>query len=239
MCFSAEASFAIGAALVPAGGYCVAAAVRKRPRLLPLALVPLFFGMQQIGEGFVWVGLHRGDHSLVRSASMVFLFFALAFWPFYFPLQTALTESKPRKRLVFGLIAAAALGWFFVLYLPIISGPDSVLTTHVVQHSIHYDYAGLPVNRYVPQTLLRVFYFLCVAIPMAMGSESLGRAAGLAFGASAVVAVLLYDYAFVSVWCFFAAALALYLCWLFARIGSNDRVKEPVPIIRSRGCESA
>jgi hypothetical protein len=50
--------------------------------------------------------------------------------------------------------------------------------------------------------------------------------------------VLLSDYAFVSVWCFFAAALALYLCWLFARIGSDDPLKEPA-VIRSRGCESA
>ena len=38
MCFSAEASFAVGAALVPAGIYCLKSAFQKRTALVPLAL---------------------------------------------------------------------------------------------------------------------------------------------------------------------------------------------------------
>jgi hypothetical protein len=41
MCFSAEASFAAGAALLPAGIYCTSVAARKRPAYLPLAVIPI------------------------------------------------------------------------------------------------------------------------------------------------------------------------------------------------------
>lgn len=239
MCFSAEASFAVGASLIPAGAYCATAAVRKRPRLLPLALVPVFFGLQQISEGFVWIGLHRVDPALIRSASLVFLFFALAFWPFYFPFITSLSESHPRKRLVFGLVTVIAFAWFWVLYFPIVSGPESLLRTHVVEHSIQYDYASLAVYKYIPRPLLRVLYFLCVAVPLAFGSESLGRSAGIVFAVSAVFAVIVYDYAFVSVWCFFAAILSGYLCWLFARLPNVERTPADTESSQSRELLSA
>jgi hypothetical protein len=32
------------------------------------------------------------------------------------------------------------------------------------------------------------------------------------------VSALVFHYAFVSVWCFFAAVLAIYLCWVFYRL---------------------
>ena len=81
MCFSAEASFGAAALLVPSGAYCLRSAVRKMPRWLPLAAVPLVFGIQQCSEGLVWVGLGRDDAALTREASLVYLFFALTFWP--------------------------------------------------------------------------------------------------------------------------------------------------------------
>jgi Family of unknown function (DUF6629) len=215
MCFSADASFAAGAALIPVGGICVAMALRKRPALLPLALVPIFFGLQQLSEGFVWLGLHDADTALTRPASLVFLFFALAFWPFWFPLITAVAETQPRKRVIFRWLTVISAVWFFVLYLPIITGPESVLTTRVAHHSIQYDYDGLAIYRYISKPLLRVAYFMCVALPMLFGSESLGKLPGLFFAVSAVISALVFSYAFVSVWCFFAALLSAYLCWMF------------------------
>ena len=68
MCFSAQASFAAGAALLPAGVYCVTVALRRQRSALPLAIVPLVFSFQQFCEGFVWVGLANEDAALVRSA---------------------------------------------------------------------------------------------------------------------------------------------------------------------------
>ncbi|MSQ97310.1 MAG: hypothetical protein EXR98_22525 [Gemmataceae bacterium] len=60
-----------------------------------------------------------------------------------------------------------------------------------------------------------MLYLLAVALPPLLGSGTWGRTPGLVLEASALIAVVIYDYAFVSVWCFFAAVLASYLCYVF------------------------
>lgn len=221
MCFSATASFAAGAVLTPAGIYCMTAALRKRPGSLPMAVVPLVFGIQQISEGFVWEGLEHGDPALVRSASLAFLFVALAFWPFWFSFISALMDPRPIARRLFAGLAVASTAWFWVLFYPLITGPDSLLETRIVHHSIFYDILKLKVYQHVPITVTRLLYFSCVAIPMAFGSETLGRIPGLLFGASVIIAALAFNYAFVSVWCFLASWISGYLClfyWKMERI---------------------
>ena len=62
MCFSATASFTAGTALSAVGGLTLRKSRGKAE--LPLALVPLIFGIQQLSEGVLWVSL-RND--LVRG----------------------------------------------------------------------------------------------------------------------------------------------------------------------------
>lgn len=218
MCFSAAASFAVGGALVPAGVYCIGAAWLKKPSYLGLAAVPLFFGIQQIGEGFVWTALHHGDLAQTRSASLFFLFFALAFWPFWFPVLTTIMEPLPTPKWIFAAISVLTSAWFWILYYPLLVGPESLLKTEIVEHSVQYQYDGLAIYGYIPKLPLRILYLLSVAIPPMFCSESWGRIPGLVLGASALIAALIFDYAFVSVWCFFAAVLATYLCVVFYRL---------------------
>ncbi len=215
MCFSATASFAASAVLIPAGVYCITAAVRKRSNAWPLSLVPLAFGIQQLSEGFVWHGLEHDDAGYARQASLIFLFFALAFWPIWFPLVSTLMDPRPMARKIFLAFTLFSSSWFWVLYLPLAIGPESLLHIEQKHHSIYYDFLSLPVYQYVPLLLMRVLYFSCVAIPMAFGTGSLGRMPSLLFGATAIIAAVVYNYAFVSVWCFLAAWLSIYLCWYF------------------------
>lgn len=217
MCFSAEASFAVGAALVPAGAYCIGAAALKKPSYLGLAVVPLMFGIQQISEGFVWHALHHRDIEATRSSSLVFLFFALAFWPWWFSVVTAIMEPQPLRKWIFAVLGLLTTVWFWLLYYPLVTAQVS-FETKELHHSIQYLYDDLPVYDYVSRTPLRLLYFLSVALPPLIGSENWGRLPGLVLGASAVVAVILFDYAFVSVWCFFAAALSIYLAVVFYRL---------------------
>jgi hypothetical protein len=224
VCFSAAASFTAGAALVPAGIYCIAAALRKKPSYLGLAIVPLVFGVQQISEGFVWHALEHGDALSVRNWSLVFLYFALAFWPFWFSIVGALMESNPQRRWLFLVSACVTSTWFWILYYPLLVGNVS-LTTEIVGHSIRYDYFELPVYVYVSRTLLQLLYLASVALPMALGTESWGRIPGLVLAAVAVVAALVFEHAFVSVWCFFAAVLATYLSWMFYQMPAPLRVQ--------------
>jgi hypothetical protein len=219
VCFSAAASFGVGAALVPAGGYCIWAACVKKPRFLALAAVPFFFGVQQISEGFVWHALEHGDAEHARAPALFFLFFALAFWPFWFPFLTMTMETCRKRRWIFLGLTLGSTIWFWVLFYPIASGPDSLLKIQEHHHSIQYDYYdGLAIYQYVPRLLLQVLYLATIALPMVFGSNSWGRIPGLILGISAVFAAVVFEYAFVSVWCFFAAVLAVYLIAVFYRL---------------------
>jgi hypothetical protein len=225
MCFSAAASFSAGAILIPAGVYCLTASLRKRPSTAPLAVVPLVFGIQQISEGLVWHGLEH-DAAIVRPASLTFLFVALAFWPFWFPFISAVMDPRPPARRVFALLTIVSSAWFWVLFWPIVTGPDSLLKIIQVKHSIQYDFLSLEVYKHVPLTIMRVLYFSCVALPMAFGSGSLGRIPGVVFGASALVAAGVFHYAFVSVWCFIASWLSVYLCWFFWKMTNETGLRQ-------------
>jgi hypothetical protein len=221
MCFSPEASFAAAGALVPAGAYCVRAAVAKNPRLVPIALMPLAFAAQQAAEGFVWLGLRAGDPALTRVAALGFLFFALAFWPWWMSVVNVVLEPDPARRRVFVGLAVVTGAWFWVLYYPLLVGPDALLSVAVVHHSIAYSYSGLEVYRYVPHPALTVLYTLSIAVPMALGRKVFGPLPGVLLFASVVAAAAAFEYAFVSVWCFFAAGLAVTLCGMFYRMPSR------------------
>src|SRR3954465_12212799 len=108
MCFTAEASFGASAVLLPTGLSCIRAAARRRPAYLPLAVIPVFFSLQQFAEGLVWGGLSQDNPALVLVASLAFLFFALVFWPCWLPLCVAFAESRRKVKQI--LAAGAILG---------------------------------------------------------------------------------------------------------------------------------
>lgn len=237
MCFSGEASFVVGGALLPAGAFCIGAALKKQsPSYLGLAIVPLLFGIQQISEGFVWLALERNPNVQPRAESLVFLFFALAFWPFWFPVLTAMMEPQPPRRWILAGIALLATAWFWVLYYPLLIDDDA-LTTRVEHHSIQYDYYSLPIYgqledwlKPAPAPVLRLplqfLYLASIAAPMLLSSNTWGRIPGLILALSALFSAIVFHYAFVSVWCFFAAVLAGYLCWVFYQL---EHPAEPAP----------
>jgi hypothetical protein len=218
MCFSAEASFGAGAVLVPAGVYCLQAAARRKPRLLPLAAVPVFFGLQQISEGFVWLGLERGDTELTLRAALGFLLPALAGWPFWTPLLMWAMETHPVRKKLLLLWTALSTSWFWVLYLPLLVEPETLLTTHIQHHSIVYSLDDLPVYHYLSLLAVRILYVLTVTIPLVISSDRGGKVPALLVAATVVVAFVFFQYAFVSVWCFFAAVLSIILVCVFYRL---------------------
>ena len=227
MCFSPQASFIAGSALLPAGIYCTQAALRKDSRFVALALVPVAFGVQQISEGFVWLGLQEDNAALVERSSVIFLFFAIAFWPCWIPLCMAIAESRRRQQLVLALLAVVGLAWLW-LYSPVAVDPAKWLTTEVVQHSIRYNVGELPGFALAPRAVWRFAYLLMICVPLGVGRIDPGgnRAANLTstllIAGLFLVAYVLYWHAFLSVWCFFAAVLSLLLCRVFYRLPARS-----------------
>jgi hypothetical protein len=227
MCISAEASFIVGAVLLPAGVYCVRAALRKNRSFLALAMVPLFFSVQQFCEGVVWLGLGQPDEARSQQAALGFLFFALAFWPFWIPLSALFLETHRTRKWLIGVITLLSITWGLVLYYPIAADPQRWLTVQVVHHSVQYNYFGLPVYRVVSPAWLRFFYLATIAVPVGICTNRQGFTFGLLLAASAVVSHFVFAHAFVSVWCFFAALLTLYLCLVFHRLPVSPLPQTP------------
>jgi hypothetical protein len=218
MCFSAEASFAAGVALLPAGAFCLRQALKKDVRFLALASVPVLFGLQQLCEGLVWVGLESGNPALARGAAFFFLFFALPFWPFWIPASSVLLEAGKRTRLVLlaGALLGSAFGW--TLYAPTVQGSDRWLSVRMVHHSIQYDLTVLPAFRMVPPVCWTLLYLAVVFAPLLLSSDVYFRLFLVTLALAAAVSYVFFRYAFESVWCFFAAVLSLQLCHAFRHL---------------------
>jgi hypothetical protein len=218
MCFSAEASAAAAVALLPVGGYCLATAWRKDRAYLLFAAVPLLFGLQQVSEAYVWRALDRGDAEAARIPSLAFLFFALAAWPVWIPLAVAAVEPWGWRR--GGALALAGAGALFAAthYLPLASGSGGALSPSVVGHSLRYDLSGLPVFDSDWWWAWVGLYLGAVCTPLLASRDRRLRPLGVAAALAAAITYLLFEYAFASVWCFFAAVLSLYLAYVLYRL---------------------
>jgi hypothetical protein len=223
MCFSAEASAGAAAALLPVGGYCLATAWRKDRAYLPLALVPLLFGLQQLCEARVWDALDRSDLELARVPSLVFLFFGLAMWPVWIPLATAAIEPAGRKRLALFALAAGGFVFGVLYYPPAVHGNG--LNPTVVGHSIRYDFSAVPATRTDWWWIWPALYLAAVCVPPLISQNHRLRSLGVAVVLVAAITYALFAYAFASVCCFFAAALSLFLAYVLH--GLPDRIPAP------------
>jgi hypothetical protein len=199
MCFSAEASFAVGTVLMASSAYCLSVACRKDKRFVPVALVPFFFAIQQFCEGAVWLGA-------TSYGSFGFLFFAIAFWPVWMPLCIF---NVTRSFYVLPFILGGTL-WGLVIYVPIVVDPI-LLEVNVVRHSIQYNLVGW--SNHSP--LLLSLYLLTTVVPAFFSSNVTFWFLGIFAIVTAVFCELALGYAVVSLWCFFAAITSASLVFCF------------------------
>ncbi|HEY5173707.1 MAG TPA: DUF6629 family protein [Acidimicrobiia bacterium] len=100
MCFSPDADAVVGGIVVVIG----ADALRhvREPKQILLGSLPLLFGLHQLDEAFVWLGLQgRVSESLERIGVWVYILFALAALPALVPLAVlAVERSRARRRLI-------------------------------------------------------------------------------------------------------------------------------------------
>ena len=215
MCFSPSASFGVAAGLGLAGAGALGRASRTRE--IPLALVPLIFAAQQGIEGVLWLSLASEDLShWVPPLANAFMFSALVVWPVWAPLAAILIERSRVRRLAMVVPLVLAI---LLARRGVIGMWTQPYGACVVQNSISYG-NGLP---YSP--LQFAAYVLCACFPFLISSHRALRVFGVIVLAGLIVAAFLYTYAYVSVWCFFAAAGGLTIYLHFARV-HNKRTSQ-------------
>jgi hypothetical protein len=214
MCFSASMSFAASTVLIPVGLYCLQVA-RPHPAYLPLASVPLLFGLQQGVEGIVWSGIQAHNAIAIQAGALAFLWFSHWVWLVWPPYIALRLEPDPSlQRVCQGCLLAGALAGA-LLYLPLVMHPDW-LSVAVRQGSLEYQ--ARFIGEAIPNVLTRLVYALIILIPLLISSHVDLKIWGLLIAGSALLSVLIFNYAFVSVWCFFAALLSLYILRVLLKI---------------------
>ena len=212
MCFSATASFTASLVLIPAGIYCIRESILTEKAYLAFAFWPLFFGVQQVFEGFVWLGIDNNDLNLIKIAAWGFLFFSHFFWLIWTPFSSFYLETNQKIKL--GLIILMLIGFLYggLLYFPLLYR-TSLLNITIIHGSINYHTIFL-FDDLVPQHFTIFFYIIIILGSLFLSSNQKINIFGIQIFLASIVSQLLFSYAFSSVWCFFAAGLSMYLAYI-------------------------
>lgn len=222
MCFSATVSFSAAAVLVSTGVYAVWQAKRLSPPYWMWALVPVFFGIQQAFEGGVWQKLVAGDAGGAVSYALGFHFFSHFLWLWWLPLCSYLIEpiqtgkaGKIRKQVFAGCAMFGAFAGTLVYSVMLFH--SEWMTVTVRELSINYSFS-VPYRSSIHLPITpAALYALTILVPLLFSSHRLIRIFGWLAALSMALASETYSYAYVSVWCFFAAVLSLYLAYIIHR----------------------
>lgn len=211
MCFSATASFIAGAGLIAIGTCTVRQT--KRHAELPYAAIPVLFGIQQLVEGALWLTFPDKAPHLNIVLTHVYSLFSHIFWPIFVPIAVLLLEPVAWRRNVLRLLAlAGALAGIYLSYFFVMDPTISrIVGGHITYLSPHF-FLGPVLTLYILGT--------CVSSLFSSHAEV--RWFGVATAASLAAAYAFYANWFISVWCFFAAAISVIILLYFRRRGSKD-----------------
>ncbi|MCF2521722.1 DUF6629 family protein [Bradyrhizobium sp. G127] len=220
MCFSAEASFTAAAVLVSAGAVSVVRAYKTDRRYLPIAALPLLFGLQQGFEGAVWMA--NGNAALVAQFSLAYMFFSWLAWPVWVPFSVYFLESERRKPLYLVLaIVGGMLG--AMQYFPYFAH-NGWLTTQFLPRVIVYEGKEL-FDYIIGRHTTYAIYVAVVVGSLLLSREANIRIFGLLVATVLIVTYLFFSYAYISVFCFGGALMSLYLVWII--FGGGWRPRTP------------
>jgi hypothetical protein len=210
MCFSAEASFTVGSALVIIGGLCIKKT--KNWKLSLIALFPLFFGIQQLAEGIIW--LHMNETLEVtpasRVAQLIFLFFAWMVWPVYVPIAFYVAENDTWRRAI--CVVAFLIG-FLIFYVDVRFLMNENVIATIEGNRIYYP-ASPPWANWL--------YGFSTIVPILISEIKNMWIFGVVLLTSFVASEFISHITFSSVWCFFAATSCLLLYRILVKQQTSD-----------------
>lgn len=219
MCFSAQASFTASVVLAAIGYKTLKKASTQQERLL--AAIPLLFAMQQFFEGMIWINFSHFTlpDFLFKLGKNGYLFFAFLVWPIWYPLSVYVLENDPlRKKLIGSFLAMGILLCSYYVYMGVWNND---ITVKVVNYRLQY-------NPRVDFEGFKPLYLMCIIMPIFLSSYPGLRWIGWPGLLSFVVAFYYFEYAFVSVWCFFASLISLLIYKVLADNAETQKRGEDV-----------
>jgi hypothetical protein len=207
MCFAPQADFTAGA-VISLVGVATLRDVRSRRELIVGAL-PLLFGLHQLVEGFVWLGL-RGEVSrgLGDAAKHTYIVFAHAVLPALVPLGFTLLEpDRRRARWMWPLVASGLLLGLYLLW------QVTAYPVGAQQQARCIDYTTHTPN----DLLIGALYVTVTCGPALMSSRPHLRWFGAVSLVGVIAAALVRFDELTSVWCVYVALVSVLIFAHFRR----------------------
>jgi hypothetical protein len=198
MCFSAQADATVGLALLPVG--VLALREVRQAREVPFAVLPLLFAVHQLIEAVAWAGADGEVSSEVGHAAVVaYLVIALVVLPTWFPLAVLLLEPRGARSRVVPFVALGAVVSAYCAMAMLRAPVGVVARDHALQYRTDLHHGDL----------WTVLYVIAVIGPSLLsGYPSIVAFGVLNLVGLSVVAVV-YEEAFTSLWCVWAACTSL------------------------------
>lgn len=213
MCMSAGVSFAASVFLVAGGAAITRTAWSRSLRYLPLALMPVFAGLQQFMEGNVWLGMTGGNPFTVQWGAMGFMFFTWFMWPVWIPFCVyALEPNGSRLKPLFLALALIGLVFGLLLYIPHGLNSDMVVV-EINNNSLAYE-KSMWLDFMMPRWLTNTIYVTLIIVPPALSHYQHVRHFALTLVAVVVVDIALLQYAYISFFCLLAGLATLHLVYI-------------------------
>lgn len=216
MCFSQTVSFSASVFLVAGGILATTKAVQINKRYVPVALMPLFAGLQQFMEGNVWWGVNTGDPVTTLFGAFGFIFFTWFMWPFWIPLATYVLEPRGSRRRPY-MFAMMLIGLIFglLLYVPHLVNPEWIEVT-VNQNSLAYE-GTMILDYLMPRAMTYVIYLALIIVPPLISTYLHMRWFALTIILVVVIDILFLRYAYISYFCLLAGLGTLHLIYIIVR----------------------
>jgi hypothetical protein len=208
MCFSPEASFA-GGIIISAIGAATVTKVHN-PSQIVFASIPLFFGIQQIAEGVLWMALP--DHTLMitqKISTYWFLIMAQVIWPSLIPVSVLLMEKNVKKIRILRILAGIGmlLSLYYSFCLVSFSVSPEISGYHILYKNSFPSALSNPA--------FAVYLFVTIT-PLFISGIKRMWLFGILMSLSCLVTAIFFTQYLTSVWCFFAALISGVIFWILS-----------------------
>lgn len=216
MCLSEPMSFAASGLLLAGGAYACSRAWTTNRKYLPVAMMPIFAGLQQFAEGYVWSGMTADNSFLTLVSALVFIFFTWFMWPFWIPLSVYVLEPpESRRKHLFLLFSLIGLAFGLILYIPHLLNPDWI-SVAINRNSLAYEGTML-LDFIMPRTATNSLYLTLIILPPLLSRYLHIRYFSLSLIAVVVVDIVFLRYAYISFFCLLAGLATLHLIYIISR----------------------